>query len=48
VLLSFAQFEREVIGERVRDKIAAAKRKGIWGRGISPPWATRRRQDEQV
>jgi len=30
VLLSFAQFEREVIGERVRDKIAASKRKGIW------------------
>ena len=30
VLLSFAQFEREVIGERVRDKIAASKAKGIW------------------
>jgi site-specific DNA recombinase len=30
VLLSFAQFEREVIGERVRDKIAASKSKGIW------------------
>jgi site-specific DNA recombinase len=30
VLLSFAQFEREVIGERVQDKIAALKRKGIW------------------
>src|SRR5208282_5008458 len=30
VLLSFAQFEREVTGERVRDKIAASKRKGIW------------------
>src|ERR1700682_4904040 len=30
VRLSFAQFEREVIGERVRDKIAASKRKGIW------------------
>src|SRR5207248_2130501 len=30
VLLSFAQFERELIGERVRDKIAASKRKGIW------------------
>jgi site-specific DNA recombinase len=28
VLLSFAQFEREVIGERVRDKIAASKKKG--------------------
>ncbi len=32
VLLSFAQFKREVIGERVRDKIAASKRKGFWGR----------------
>ncbi|MGL5839949.1 MAG: recombinase family protein [Sphingorhabdus sp.] len=30
MLLSFAQFEREVIGERIRDKIAASKRKGIW------------------
>ena len=30
VLLSFAQFEREVIAERIRDKIAASKRKGIW------------------
>jgi DNA invertase Pin-like site-specific DNA recombinase len=30
VLLSFAQFERELIGERVRDKIAASKRKGTW------------------
>src|SRR5215212_8862908 len=30
VLLSFAQFEREVIGERVRDKISASKKKGIW------------------
>src|SRR3954453_7862130 len=30
VLLSFAQFEREVISERVRDKIAASKRRGIW------------------
>src|SRR5947207_3511922 len=30
VLLSFPQFERELIGERVRDKIAASKRKGIW------------------
>ena len=30
VLLSFAQFEREVIGERVRDKVAASKRKGLW------------------
>jgi DNA invertase Pin-like site-specific DNA recombinase len=30
VLLSFAQFEREVIGERVRDKIATSKSKGLW------------------
>ncbi len=36
VLLSFAQFEREVIGERVRDKIAASKRKGIWAGGPAP------------
>ncbi|HEX8914545.1 MAG TPA: recombinase family protein, partial [Humisphaera sp.] len=33
VLLSFAQFEREVIGERTRDKIAAARRKGKWAGG---------------
>jgi site-specific DNA recombinase len=36
VLLSFAQFEREVIGERVRDKIAASKRKGMWMGGRPP------------
>ena len=36
VLLSFAQFEREVIGERVRDKIAASKRKGLWMGGPPP------------
>src|ERR1700745_1677485 len=36
VLLSFAQFEREVIGERVRDKIAASKRKGLWVGGSVP------------
>lgn len=36
VLLSFAQFEREVIGERVRDKIAASKKKGIWVGGSIP------------
>jgi site-specific DNA recombinase len=36
VLLSFAQFEREVIGERVRDKIAASKRKGMWMGGMPP------------
>lgn len=36
VLLSFAQFEREVISERVRDKIAASKRKGMWMGGNIP------------
>jgi site-specific DNA recombinase len=36
VLLSFAQFERELMGERVRDKIAASKRKGIWVGGPVP------------
>jgi len=36
VLLSFAQFEREVIGERIRDKVAASKRKGMWMGGIAP------------
>ena len=36
VLLSFAQFEREVTGERIRDKIAAAKKKGLW-MGGNPP-----------
>jgi len=36
VLLSFAQFEREVISERVRDKIAASKKKGMWMGGIVP------------
>jgi site-specific DNA recombinase len=34
VLLSFAQFEREIIAERTRDKIAAARRKGIWSGGM--------------
>lgn len=36
ILLSFAQFEREVIGERVRDKVAASKRKGLWMGGNCP------------
>ena len=36
VLLSFAQFEREVIGERIRDKIAASKQKGMWMGGMPP------------
>jgi DNA invertase Pin-like site-specific DNA recombinase len=36
VLLSFAQFEREVTAERIRDKIAASKRKGLWVGGVVP------------
>jgi site-specific DNA recombinase len=36
VLLSFAQFEREVTGERIRDKIAASKAKGLWMGGLAP------------
>ena len=36
VLLSFAQFEREVTAERIRDKIAASKRKGLWVGGMVP------------
>jgi DNA invertase Pin-like site-specific DNA recombinase len=36
VLLSFAQFEREVTGERIRDKIAASKKKGMWMGGVAP------------
>ncbi|WP_292103655.1 recombinase family protein [Brevundimonas sp.] len=36
VLLSFAQFERDVTGERIRDKIAASKAKGMWMGGVVP------------
>ncbi|MEH6835446.1 recombinase family protein [Falsihalocynthiibacter arcticus] len=36
VLLSFAQFEREVTAERIRDKIAASKKKGLWMGGVAP------------
>jgi len=36
ILLSFAQFEREVTAERIRDKIAASRKKGIWMGGIPP------------
>jgi site-specific DNA recombinase len=36
VLLSFAQFEREVTGERIPDKIAASKKKGMWMGGVVP------------
>jgi len=43
VLLSFAQFEREVTGERIRDKIAASKKKGMWMGGVVPPGLSGRR-----
>ena len=36
ILLSFAQFEREVIGERIRDKVAASRKRGIWMGGYVP------------
>src|SRR5260370_652660 len=36
ILLSFAQFEREVTGERIRDKFAASKKKGLWMGGFVP------------
>lgn len=36
VLLSFAQFEREVTGERIRDKVSASKKKGMWMGGMTP------------
>jgi site-specific DNA recombinase len=36
VLLSFAQFEREVTGERIRDKLAASRKKGMWMGGFAP------------
>lgn len=36
ILLSFAQFEREISGERIRDKIAASRQRGIWMGGIPP------------
>ena len=36
MLLSFAQFEREITGEQIRDKVAASKRKGIWMGGAVP------------
>ena len=46
VLLSFAQFEREVTAERIRDKIAASKRKGLWVGGMAPlGYDTKDRQD---
>ena len=36
ILLSFAQFEREVIGERIRDKFAASRKRGLWMGGVPP------------
>jgi DNA invertase Pin-like site-specific DNA recombinase len=36
ILLSFAQFEREITGERIRDKIAASRRRGLWMGGVVP------------
>lgn len=36
ILLSFAQFEREVIGERIRDKVAASRKRGMWMGGVVP------------
>src|ERR1700722_7110314 len=45
VLLSFAQFEREVTSERIRDKIAASKRKGLWVGGPPPRLSHEGRQD---
>ena len=42
ILLSFAQFEREVIGERIRDKFAASRRKGMWMGGTIPLVTTSR------
>jgi site-specific DNA recombinase len=36
ILITFAQFEREVIGERIRDKVAASRKKGIWMGGWTP------------
>ena len=44
VLLSFAQFEREVTSERIRDKIAASKRKGLWVGG--PPLGYHMKDDK--
>src|SRR6202162_1949951 len=46
VLLSFAQFEREVTGERIRDKIAASKKKGMWMGGV--PSLGYRAQDRKL
>lgn len=47
VLLSFAQFEREVTAERIRDKIAASKKKGMWMGGLTPLGYDHARRDGQ-
>ena len=47
VLLSFAQFEREVTAERIRDKIAASKKKGMWMGGVVP-WGYKVHSDPKV
>ena len=47
VLVSFAQFEREVTAERIRDKIAASKKKGMWMGGMVP-WGYKVHSDPKV
>jgi len=47
VLLSFAQFEREVTAERIRDKIAASKKKGMW-MGGTVPWGYQVHSDPKI
>ncbi|MDC0900236.1 recombinase family protein [Paracoccaceae bacterium] len=47
VLLSFAQFEREVTAERIRDKIAASKKKGMWMGGMVP-WGFKVHSDPKI
>jgi DNA invertase Pin-like site-specific DNA recombinase len=48
VLLSFAQFEREVTGERIRDKVAASKKKGMWMGGHVPKDTTGSRENSSL
>src|SRR5215813_682688 len=48
VLSSFAQFEREIAGERIRDKFAASRRKGMWMGGTIPLGYDVRRQDSNL
>jgi site-specific DNA recombinase len=45
ILLSFAQFEREVTAERIRDKVAASRKKGMWMGGRAALWLPRREQE---